>query len=451
MNRKRYLGWITLAGVIALASLAAAFQHTSGAGKADPAALPAPKAQNSASKRASETTPEAHRFAWNLFHALLYNGSGDSDWGDWSTWSTKANLCLQPNQPCEPKTRSRARSLSDLIEGHLEFPVQESNASSYRDDLANSHMPDSIPYATVLYNRTAAQQIQANAQTLTMNALLHNHAQEILALGDGSIVIKTFWELLVNAPSQPQNESLNVWDPTKPPPSRSVNGSFGIPTVWTNSIIYVDPSKTGTCSKSDYELATGPLNGAVVQERVPLGCFYSLKVTEENRSSVESGFVPSTHPKPGDFIVLLGAHIIKKVKSRWVWSTFWWTNRPSYSSPAYPSYNDRPLIWDRRWGHYVMNTTETALNAANQRSIVFNPYIEGAGANPAVSNCILCHARAAFNANVAVGESLGSPDIDGELPAHATVDQDKTYFYETVRTDYLWSLVSGSSAAPGPQ
>lgn len=407
-------------------------------------------ASDAIAARAADIDPKirrSHEFAWNLFRAFLYGGKGDPDWGNWNAWKTKAELCLGTRDSCKLARGEEARSLSDLVQGHLDYPIQAANVLSDREDLKDTDKPGKMPYATVLYNRIAANYIAAGIDRSIMNRLLSNRAQDIPPFPDGSIVIKTFWELLQNSANEAENQSLNVWDPLQRPPARNKEGGFGVPTGWTDSIVHVDTAKTSDCPLTDFALVSASpagLASPVSNGTVPLGCFYYLKVTNKNRQSVESGVVPSQHPKDGDFIVLLGVHIVKKVNARWVWSTFWWTTRPSYSIAGYPSYGDRPRSLDRRWSHYAMNTTVDVLDAGNERRVIFNPYIEGSGANPTVSNCILCHGRAAFNARMGIGEALGSPDINGQLPSRVNSGQDESYFNHTVRTDYLWSIVAPS-------
>ncbi|HEX2673287.1 MAG TPA: hypothetical protein VHM25_20540, partial [Polyangiaceae bacterium] len=137
----------------------------------------------------------------------------------------------------------------------------------------------------------------------------------------------------------------------------------------------------------------------------------------------------------GDFLVFVGTHLTTKEIDDWVWATLWWHDKP----------NDGPFAADRTdkvkgvWRNYLMSAAydlNLPLESDGKPHITFNPWIEarfrdeGFG-NGIVSNCMNCHNRASYPADIGFTPiQRGNPDLQGD-PAYAA---------GRLRPDFLWSI-----------
>lgn len=405
-------------------------------------------------------TLESRTLAWSLFDQFLHNGSGNKDWGTWQQWQTRDDLCLDGlSQPCPIHNHSPDYSLQSLAQEDFELPHQGIDGLISISKLRNEKPKDGIPFATVIYNAEAADHVRAahlNSEQ-TFAALINSSGNGIPKFKDGSIILKVIWELLYASPGQPSTEAYaHVWDPTHPPDPSPMENKIGDDSTWPTEVV-VDEKIKGRCDPGDYELVpsqqTG--SGAPSHKKVPLGCFYFVKVTKSNASRIKEEAIPGPYPSPGDYIVLVGLHIIKKVNGNWVWSTVWWTNRPNYSSVTSTNYGaGRPIDQVKRWNHYVVNATNSETDLAGNRVSAFNPYIEGQNANTSATNCISCHSHAVYPNKQSEGVSLGSRDLCGNIPDGYQEQDANTYFQNAATADSLWTLVDKfqpeKSQNPGP-
>jgi hypothetical protein len=184
-----------------------------------------------------------------------------------------------------------------------------------------------------------------------------------------------------------------------------------------------------------------PLSG---KEDAVSSCFYT--VSDDNQ--------------PGNYLILVGLHVITKEMPDWTWSTFWWSPKASRKSKFSAGRFNEPHITGV-WRNYVMDTTLSMTTPAERKAargkipeesdacgqswrrrstakVVFNPYIEappeaeGPMVNGPLSNCMNCHKRSTFP-GFPSNDMRGTP-WRGELPSTAGC------FREQIRLDYIWSL-----------
>jgi hypothetical protein len=216
-----------------------------------------------------------------------------------------------------------------------------------------------------------------------------------------------------------------------------------------------DTNVASNWSNADFPLRSIDLGSANCstwdgQDPIPVGCFYSPKLTPANLKFFQGA--SQTPITVNDTIVLLGFHVIKKGDdSNWLWSTFWWQaeeNQPaqSHSIGAHFCGSDCNDL-DPAWQHYVMNFMG-APPTSGPIPAVFNPYLDGILTNPSETNCLVCHSFAAANgkptANVA--DTLGAK---GNITNAQLNDLVIGYFTsKMLQTNNVWSLALRLTKAP---
>jgi len=163
--------------------------------------------------------------------------------------------------------------------------------------------------------------------------------------------------------------------------------------------------------------------------------------------------------KPGDILILVGMHVATRETERWTWQTFWWAANPD--APNAPSSQDiadaRPSTLNGAAGHYAMSVAYSMLSPAqplvggsNIGALVpaYNPHLEagfGTGvfgetrsvqtaSGPVTtdlgvqSNCMSCHALAAYGTNHTYVSNFYVP-------------RDASNFAGGMTLDFAWSIV----------
>jgi len=118
--------------------------------------------------------------------------------------------------------------------------------------------------------------------------------------------------------------------------------------------------------------------------------------------------------RDGDSLALIAMHIMTKEQPSWTFQSAWW-HPDAQSCPK--GNNNRFCRWgpdsvrtgDVTWKNYMMVTTYGANQQQGQTNysaplnttgpvwpVIYNPYIELAATHPITTNCMNCHARAAW-------------------------------------------------------
>ena len=119
--------------------------------------------------------------------------------------------------------------------------------------------------------------------------------------------------------------------------------------------------------------------------------------------------IPSA--QAGDQLVLLAMHLTTREIPDWIWTTYWWHDRPD----AGPFAADRPAAVAGVWRNYLMDVAYSAATPAEADgapNIAFNPYLETFAAGTR-SNCMACHQGAVWTpsgaAPVPAGDARPAP------------------------------------------
>jgi hypothetical protein len=104
----------------------------------------------------------------------------------------------------------------------------------------------------------------------------------------------------------------------------------------------------------------------------------------------------------GDFLLLVGLHVIQKNNGRWLWSTFWWDKEPpaKFSTKGLGEFEHTPGPNPDAWKNYAMDASY-----ANNVPI-FNPWKEAEGPT---SNCAQCHEHALVPFDRNVPDNIAMP------------------------------------------
>jgi hypothetical protein len=378
--------------------------------------------------------------AWDIFVGL----AGDEH-PIWESWYTKPDLCLPkcgPNRSGESNQHrllqnfevpiqslsqlQRATSLAKLagtqvaMAGRSSFEPTESILSDFLADFRKHPQ-----LSSVLFNKEAGDHI-LNSCLFPPDAFpgkvcppIQSRSRRIAPFPRGAVVLKTIWAVV-----HKEGGSISTWKPELWNESHPANFAIDQDTRDVN----VNTSQSaGACENRDYSDTEG----------VPISCFYSYVYDGQ---ALPKLIVGATVPLPGDYLVLLGMHVTTKEIPDWVWATFWWDNRGRSDRHA----KGRPECLGAPWNHFLMETTLSRTTPAERDrgpKICFNPFLETKIKNGIISNCLQCHSKAAYGANLGIAYDLGVLGRSGKALASGNPPVPH-YYHNRVKTDFLWSLAS---------
>lgn len=428
-------------------------------------AVPLAKSVQRASVSTEARHPGTADYAWSQFASFLKmqnqamsSGAAQKNDPDWAgNWEMKKGLHLDQGagSNCPEIVRgvltdagATTNSFATLESSSREFPVQ---LKTHPPGTPGSPEDCSGIIQTVLYNQWASSYISGKDRTNTtpLNTVLNLDqmlaAKKVIDLPLRSVILKAIWEPIQTGTVLPG--TIRVWDPGAPGflnntnayPPIIVDARNGWPTR-----VRIDTSPQQQCDSKNYMIKDdmGASSNEVRIPVVPISCFAHT-------------------PVGATTYVLVGLNIAHKEKDGWYWITFAWTNNiptPQLGKMASTSSQD-PLRGLSRatqsqnlpdWSHYVMNMTDTHTDPTGT-AICFDPYLEGLSANGPVSNCIRCHQFATYvdrTKSTATFPRDGQPvslgkNADHGSSLHPIAGKDvQTYLDGTLRTDFLWSLVT---------
>jgi hypothetical protein len=398
--------------------------------------------------------------AWDLFVGLTEGEPA------WETWYTKCNVKLV-TKGCLDQPGSRGQNIQHLLPD-FEIPAQSlqfleqlfvpSGAAPDAQDPARqtpafrlalkefiADYGNHPQFASVLFNYQAANHIlkeclypQSADRGQGENLACPGRAtarRDIAAFPRDSIVLKTVWEVARKNSEKGSGLAgpIDTWSSSL---WNRVHSSNFDPKSLSKTSVMIDAAKAAECDDRDYQ------DG----EAVPLGCFYSHKLTQEDIDLFPHllAEINVHHLVAGDYLILVGMHVTTKEIPEWVWATFWWDNH-SFSDRHKAG---RPPNLGINWRHFLMETTlsgYTPLENDGGPKIVFNPYLETAIANGVISNCLQCHREAAYGYKMPVNPyELGILGRDGKSLASGKALV-PGYPGDGVQTDFLWSIADAQN------
>ena len=173
---------------------------------------------------------------------------------------------------------------------------------------------------------------------------------------------------------------------------------------------------------------------------IPIGCFYSVKLTPGNLSFYQVNF---PRLAAGQTLILVAFHVIKMQRGHWRWSTFWWQRQPNQITrghyPCISADGSVCLNLPSPWNNYVMDTAASPSPSNTVIEPIFNPYLEGIFPNGNHTNCIVCHSFAAFPNPSGASTNLSFGGQHG-ITSAALQTSLNTYLTGKTSTNMLWSL-----------
>jgi len=200
---------------------------------------------------------------------------------------------------------------------------------------------------------------------------------------------------------------------------------------WTQAVLIHPRSSTSPTPQS---LAGRTFEPSSI---VDLKDFYSVQLSHQHAQALmqdptfnaASKLALGRTLQGGDWLVLVGLHILSGEYSRGLWATYWWQAQDNQQN-----------ILEGPWRHFAMDWTKDThlpLEADGEPNICFNPWFDGVfsgkidNSNGIHSNCLNCHLQAAYPSNGKLIVGRGEPDVisltNGRL-----------------RTALLWSLANNA-------
>jgi hypothetical protein len=237
-----------------------------------------------------------------------------------------------------------------------------------------------------------------------------------------------------------QLTAVPVWDGKPRFPGDAKNP----PDKWTK-IVMVDP--VGGLPAP----ATASLGGFdhPHPDVVALNRFDNVKITDEEATLANADFrikaaAVSALGRPlqaDDYLVMTAMHIATREFDPWVFVTFWWTDQPNVGSLA----SDMPPEVKGAFRNYVMDVSYN-INAPKttdgKAPIAFNPWLELFQLSGLRSQCMACHARAAFGPGVVASfnpKDMSTLDPNG-FEGIAQTATDPNYQKGTLSLHRIWTI-----------
>ena len=370
---------------------------------------------------------EMRRHAWQIFAGLTaasHDRREDSEGRlpIWETWYSKDETLQAPQavpRPAVPRFHFPPEELARPVQSYQAAVVSVASR--------------------VLFNREARDHIQSHCLYLAakLDCLLHASLgtgadgqplpREIPDFPPRSVTLKTSWMHV----SQSKCTRIPVWDgiPLFPPQLSNP------PNAWERGVWVYPPGV--------------PPDSCPQGSRVPLRDFYHLKIVSSGEVAMwqSAGNVAvDTSSGPivtGDYVILVAFHAATRELPNWVWTTFWWHDRPNEG----PYAADRPSSVRGVWRHYLMDAAydmDRPWEHDTAPKVAFNPYLEGALTEGTRSNCMTCHRRAVIP-NKPNLMTAYSPDpvqqnqivVRGSAAATATYLPD---YDDRLKLHFVWSL-----------
>ena len=359
--------------------------------------------------RDSQDVPAMRKHSWMVFAGLTQKTSAGE--AIWETWYSG------------PKTFESGAGPQGIrkIERRFTAPRQFTMGGLHSQAIGASLL------SFTLFNQDSRQHIRTNSYHLQSRLDDVNNSftattpvadRRLIEFPNTAMSLKTVWWII----KKNGLTALPVWDPAQNP-QRPDGNDF---TTWTR-VVAVDPARTTIPNGETADVAfLGSMRPG--SRIVPLAAFYAFQITAGDLAAIHNSAAPNGGTaQVGDYVALVAMHYTTKEIPDWVWSTFWWHDRPNDG----PFAQHRPAAVNGVWRNYLMDTTfsmETPKAQDSGPNVCFNPWLEARFQNGVVSNCMSCHQKATWPA------SSFMPVIRGPLPPGDPI------FRGSTKLDFLWSV-----------
>jgi hypothetical protein len=366
------------------------------------------------------------KHAWMVFAGMTQPVDAGGE-PVWETWYAPEDVFTAPATGAQlqglHRTRLRFEVLHQLQRRGARPQALGANLASFT--LFNGDTRDWVQ-KNALYSTSALDTLN-NGFTSSGTPVAQ---REIKEFPNKAMSLKAVWLVVKSPQNSPQMTGVPVWDP---PQNVPVPDTASHPMQTWSRFVAVDASGNPVppATKATANFVVAHPNSPVVS----INRFYSIKLTDPAVVQALHGMITIVNARSaavGDYVVLLGLHYTTKEIPQWVWSTFWWHDRPN--DPPFGA--DRPSAVKGVWQNYRMTTTygmDTPKEKDGSPPIAFNPYIE-AGLTPdrfgsgIQANCMSCHQQAVHPSDLSFTLRRGTID-----PADPT-------FQKKTKTDFAWSI-----------
>jgi hypothetical protein len=234
--------------------------------------------------------------------------------------------------------------------------------------------------------------------------------------------------------------AVPVWDNNPRFPGDAKNP----PTTWSR-VVVVDPVG-GLPAPASVQLGGFDHPNPAV---VPLNRFYSVQVSADEAALANADFrikaaataVLGRPLQEGDYLVLTAMHIATREFDPWVFVTFWWTDAPNSG----PLASDMPSEVKGVFRNFVMDVSyniNAPKGADGNAPVAYSPWLELFQLGGTRSQCMACHARAAFGPGVLASfnpPNMSTADPNG-FEASPQSASDPNFQNGTVALHRIWTI-----------
>lgn len=382
----------------------------------------------------------------------LARTSGDLDFQRHHMWALFASL-VQPLAGTRLPAFSTWMEESETFARHLPvtnqprspFPGSPVVATSARD-VRLQGSGDAPLISFIHFNPSAYRHIrdhqlfqEGELERLRFQGRVHetiSGSRSIPPLPRDAMVVMTAWWPISGDSETP----MPVWDPE----GKRRSGGSNSYVNWSR-VLAVVPHAKNEQSRSSQPLAFAG-RSVVHARRVSLDRFYHTGVSAEmagrlmsDPDAAKAAFIALGRSlRAGDFIAMVGLHVMSAGLPSGIWGTFWWHDRPMDG----PYASDRPDHLAMPWQQYLMDVAFDAVlprEADGSPNVCFNPWLDGGlgdggHGNGLKANCVSCHSRASYPLVDFLPVTRGAPDLI----------RDRAYQAGQLRTGQLWSLANAT-------
>ncbi|WP_155713680.1 hypothetical protein [Burkholderia stagnalis] len=405
------------------------------------------------------------KHGWNLFAGITQpSGQSPSSPPVFETWYTVEEAFDAADGKVQCSTRKPSfrislptqllMTLNSSLRGVLSskgitpsprFDINPSNISPFnapQDDSGDNTEP--VAFSHVAFNQEMYDYIRDNKyyskKTLDQNIDQNVALKKLVDPPIRGISLKFAWWPVDPSKLTP----LPVWDSDPRFPGDAPNP----PTTWKR-IVLVDPigglTPPATVQFSGFEYEN--------PKTVPIDRFYAIRLSTLDAAVANADFriqkaaqaVLGRNLQGGDFLLLTAMHIATREFDPWVWLTYWWTDKPGIGELA----SDMPSNVKGVWRNYVMDVSFNINNpkgATGKAPIAFNPWLELFQKGGTRSQCMACHARAAYGPGVVASfnpTDMSTSDKNG-FDATPTDINDPNFKNGTLSLHRIWTIMTRS-------
>lgn len=342
-------------------------------------------------------------------------------------------LVMELNKPLKKILQTNSVELSprfDANPAQFDLPLDQTN-NDHEGVVAFSH----VAFNKELYEHIRSNKLysKASLNSLIEPSVVRKHIPEPSAR---SISLKFSWWPVAPDRLTP----VPVWDFDPRFPGDAKNP----PSSWKR-VVLVDPK--GGLPVPD----TISLGGFTHSKPAVVGLerFYAVELTAADAEAAMADFrlknaskeILGRKLKKGDFLVLTAMHIATREFEPWVFLTYWWTDKPNVG----PLASDMPASLTGVWRNFVMDVSYNINNpktSEGKAPIAYSPWLELFQLGGVRSQCMACHARAAYGPGVRAAFNpvdMATDDLNG-FEATPENTSDPNFKPGTLSLQRIWTI-----------